>query len=101
MKGVHEEMPMKVTVIVPTYKREVFFLSRAVNSVLNQTYKEIELIVIDDSPDTYEKRLEISDYMKKIVESDSRVLYLVNEKNMGGSLTSHFLTMMMSISPKK
>jgi glycosyltransferase involved in cell wall biosynthesis len=36
-----------VTVIIPTYNR-VDFISRSINSVLNQTYKNIELIVIDD-----------------------------------------------------
>jgi glycosyltransferase involved in cell wall biosynthesis len=36
-----------VTVIIPTYNR-VDYISRSINSVLNQTYKNIELIVIDD-----------------------------------------------------
>lgn len=36
-----------VSVVLPTYNRERT-LHRAINSVLQQTYHEIELIVVDD-----------------------------------------------------
>lgn len=40
-----------ISVIVPVYKTE-FFLCRCVDSILGQTYKDIEVILIDDgSPD--------------------------------------------------
>lgn len=78
-----ENSPL-VTVIIPTYKRTVEYLSRAVESVMKQTYKNIEIIVIDDSPDSYGERLRIKSYMSSI-ESD-RVHYYQNETNMGGSL---------------
>ena len=40
-----------ISVIVPVYKTEEY-LERCVNSILNQTYKDIELILVDDgSPD--------------------------------------------------
>lgn len=74
----------KVTVIIPTYKRTVEFLSRAVLSVANQTYDNIEIIVIDDSPESYEHRNDIKDYMNSV--SSERIQYYQNEKNMGGSL---------------
>ena len=38
---------MKVTVIIPTYNRYIF-LSRAIDSVLNQSYRVDEIIVVDD-----------------------------------------------------
>ena len=38
----------KVSVIIPTYKRSDF-LGRAIQSVLDQTYKNIEIIVSDDN----------------------------------------------------
>lgn len=74
-----------VSIIIPTYKRDVSFLSRAVNSVLNQTYKNIEVIVIDDSPDTYEKRREVAEYMKNLADTEPRVIYIMNLQNVGGS----------------
>ena len=50
------EQPL-VSIIIPTYKRPDT-LERAINSVLNQTYKNIEVIVVDDNnPDTEGRRL--------------------------------------------
>ena len=74
----------KVTVIIPTYKRTVEYLSRAVKSVVGQTYENTEIIVIDDSPSTYTHREEIKSYMDSI--SSEKIKYYQNEKNMGGSL---------------
>ncbi|WP_288230176.1 glycosyltransferase [uncultured Faecalicoccus sp.] len=42
---------IKISIIVPVYKVEVY-LERCINSLLNQTMKEIEIIMVDDgSPD--------------------------------------------------
>ena len=38
----------KVSVIIPTYNRK-HYLERAINSVLNQTYSDYELILVDDA----------------------------------------------------
>lgn len=62
----------KVSVIIPVYNRE-HLIQRSINSVLNQTYKNIEVIVIDDaSTDETKKRvLEIKDERIKYFKSDS------------------------------
>ncbi len=87
MSRIVEQLNPKVSVIIPTYKRDLFFVSRAISSLVSQSYNNIEIVVIDDSPDTYEKRREIENYIKKLSKSDYRIVYLKNECNMGGSLS--------------
>jgi len=62
----------KVSVIIPTYNRPQF-IGRAVESVLNQTYKNFEIVIVDSSP---------NDLTTKIVKSfdDKRIEYIKNEK---------------------
>lgn len=68
-------MTEKVSVIIPTYNREKTIL-RALQSVLDQTYANIEVLVIDDGS---------TDSTAEIVNSisDERVKYIVLEKNGG------------------
>lgn len=58
-----------ISVVMPTYNREKTII-RAVNSVLNQTYKNIELIVVDDcsSDNTIKLLNEIKDPRLKIIK---------------------------------
>lgn len=58
-----------VSVIIPTYKRENI-LKRALKSIENQTYKNIEVIIIDDSPEKKSKEF-FSDYKLKIIYNHS------------------------------
>ncbi len=72
-----------VSVIIPTYKRSDM-LSRAINSVLNQDYQNVQVVIVDDNnPDTEWRKL-TSHIMKSYVP-DSRVKYICHEKNMNGS----------------
>lgn len=73
-----------VSVVIPTFGRPQT-LERAVNSVLNQTYKNIEVLVVDDNnPDT-EARKETEEVMCRLIESDERVIYLQHPFNKNGS----------------
>lgn len=66
----------KVSIIVAIYKSEKF-LNKLIDSILNQTYKNIEVILVDDgSPDNSGK---ICDEYAKI---DSRII-VIHQKNAG------------------
>ena len=62
-----------VSVIVPTYKR-CDTLTRCINSVLNQTYQKIELIVVNDNVvgDEYSQQL----YRLIDQYSDERLIFV-------------------------
>ena len=49
------ETTLLVSIIIPTYKRSETLI-RAINSALNQTYSNIEVIVVDDNADFPEVR---------------------------------------------
>lgn len=73
-------MNKKVSVIVPVYKSEMF-LEKCVQSILSQTYKNIELILVDDgSPDNSGKMCD--NYAQK----DERVIVIHKEN--GGTCSA-------------
>lgn len=75
-----------VSVIISTYKRE-YELERAIRSVLNQTYKNIEIIVVDDNGVGTEKQIKVEQNIMKRYLKYKNIKYIVNKKNIGGSLT--------------
>lgn len=72
-----------VSVVIPTYKRPLF-LERCIDSVLFQTYKNIEVFVVDDNNPCTKWRSETEKLMKKY-EKDIRVTYIKHEYNKNGS----------------
>ena len=70
-----------VSAIITTYNRAPSIVLRAVNSVLNQTYKKIEIIVVDDSTNDYSERDEVE---KAIHKASDGILYIRHETNKGG-----------------
>ncbi len=66
-----------VSIIIPTYNRAKI-LPRAINSILGQSYKDFELIVVDDcSSDNTD------DVMKSF--TDPRIRYIKHAQNKGGA----------------
>lgn len=68
---------MKYSIIVPIYKVELSYLTKCIESLINQTYKNIEIILIDDgSPD------ECGNICDNYSEKDKRIK-VIHQKNKG------------------
>ncbi len=68
-----------VSVIIPSYGRPNY-LRRAIRSVVNQTYKNIEIIVVDDNDPLSENRLETEKAVSEFSDT-ADFHYIQNERN--------------------
>lgn len=77
--SVHDQFTLSqplVSVIVPAYNAEAY-LAHALNSVLSQTYKNIEVIVVDDGSNDGTAQI-----VESIIQRDDRVI-LLRQPNSG------------------
>ena len=69
-----------ISCVITTYKREPEVLKKAVDSILSQSYKDIEIIVVNDAPEDSE----LSNRLYKMLsEYDFPINYIVHESNKG------------------
>lgn len=69
-----------VSIVTPVYSAESF-LTETIISVVNQTYKNWEMILVDDcSPDNS------ADLINRLAEKDSRIKYLKLKENSGAAV---------------
>ena len=66
-----------VSVIIP-YHRKIKFIKKTINSIKNQTYKNLEIIIIYDDEDYSDLK-----YIKKITRSDTRIKLILNKNILG------------------
>ena len=78
-----KKLPL-INVIIPTYKRHIM-LEKAIKSVINQTYKNIEIIVVDDNK--YNSKEHIN--TKNMINNYPNVRYYKNKKSIGSALSKN------------
>ena len=80
-------MKEKVDILLTTYNTHILYLKEQIESILNQTYKEINLLISDDASTKKEVRKTLQEYKKK----DNRVKIYLQEKNLGYIKNYEFL----------
>lgn len=70
---------VKVSVIMGTYNEKIQWVEECINSILTQTYKNIEFIIVLDNPNNEE----LKKYIENVQKQDSRIVVVKNEENLG------------------
>ena len=73
-----------VSVVMPTYKRSEKLI-RAIDSILNQTYKKIELYLVNDNEPDDEYTAELKERVAQY-KSDSRFHLVIQDKHVNGAV---------------
>ena len=74
-------MKPKISVIVPVYNVEKY-IDKCLDSLLNQTYKNMELIIVNDCSTDNSKKI-----IEKKIKNHKNVLFSTNKENSGLSFT--------------
>lgn len=70
----------KITIAIPYYNSSPFLLRKCIDSCLNQTYKNLEILVMTDG-----SRFDISKIVDDYRKKDDRVIFNISEENKGVS----------------
>ncbi|MCI6465882.1 MAG: glycosyltransferase [Faecalicatena sp.] len=70
----------QISIVIPVYRVEKTFLKKCIESLLNQTLKDLEVIIVDDGTTD-----ECKEFCRAFAERDHRILYLV-QPNSGVSV---------------
>ena len=69
-----------ISVIMSVYNEERKWIEQAVISILEQSYSDLEFIIICDNPDIED---DIKEYLLLLERMNQNVIILWNEKNIG------------------
>lgn len=76
---------IQVSVIIPTYGFPVF-LEKSILSVLNQTLKNLELIIVDNNNPNTEERKATEKIVCKLQQNKARIKYIKHSSNKNGAV---------------
>ncbi|MCV3445405.1 glycosyltransferase [Campylobacter lari] len=82
----------QISIILPTYNVEKY-IARALDSCINQSFKDIEIIIVDDCGN--DKSIDIA---KEYASKDNRIKIIHNEENLG-TFASRNIGVLNSSSP--
>ena len=68
-----------ISVLMSVYREQMEWLELSVNSILKQTFRDFEFIIVVDDP----QNKHAINYIKQKAEEDDRIQYLINEENLG------------------
>ena len=68
-----------ISVLMSVYREPVDWIKQSVDSILNQTFTDFELIIINDKPDREDNQSLLEEYKKK----DNRIVIITNKENIG------------------
>ena len=69
----------RISVVMAIFKEPIEWIRQAIDSILCQTYKDFEFIIINDNPGRIDNREILDEYSRL----DSRVIIIENERNIG------------------
>lgn len=70
---------MMISVLMSIYSEKIDWIERAIESILNQTYKDFEFIIVNDCP----QRKENINILQKYAKIDKRIKLIQNSENIG------------------
>ena len=81
-------MPL-VSVLIAIYNPNINWLKEQLESINNQTYKNLEIIICDDCPDNYTDK---NIFYEMLFNFKSKIMIIHNKKNLGSTKTFEELT---------
>jgi len=73
-------MPL-ISIILPYYKN-IKFIEKTINSILNQTYQNFEVIIIYDDENYEDLRI-----IKQLILNENKIKLIINKKKIGAGLS--------------
>ncbi|MFS4470848.1 glycosyltransferase [Chryseobacterium sp. T20] len=70
---------VNASVIMSVYNEKIDWVKESIESIIHQTFKDFEFLIVLDKPDN----IELKEYIHSICESDNRVIFIINESNIG------------------
>jgi glycosyltransferase involved in cell wall biosynthesis len=76
----------RFSIVIPTYKSNLAYLQKTIQSVRDQKYQNWELIIVDDNSES----LELKNYLEAVSQEDRRIKAFFNQQNQHISKATDF-----------